>query len=62
MNKESEQILVPISKLTEEVSIKDLTHVLNEVTFEDNLFIHSVTVFYPKEELEKIFADNIQSE
>ncbi|WP_199269630.1 HNH endonuclease signature motif containing protein [Formosa sp. L2A11] len=62
-NKDGEHNAVPISKLQEKVSIKDLPHALTEVTYEDNLFVHSKveTGFHPREELEQIFYDYTQS-
>jgi len=64
-NKEGEYNPVPISRLTEEVSIKNLHHALNKVTFEDNLFMH-VRVesgFHPtRKELEGIFLENTNGE
>ena len=61
-NKEGEHNPVPISKLEEKITIKDLPHALNEVTYVDNLYIHSrvETGFHPREELEQIFADYTQ--
>jgi len=63
-NKDGEHNPVPISKLQEVVSVKDLPHALTEVTYKDELFIHSKveTGFHPREELEQIFADYTQSD
>lgn len=63
-NKDGEHNPVPISKLQEVVSVKDLPHALTEVTYRDELFIHSKveTGFHPREELEQIFAEYTQSE
>ena len=46
-------------KSEEKISIKDLPYALTNVTFENNLFVHSKveTGFHPREELEKMFAD-----
>ena len=57
-NKDGEHNPVPISKLQEVVSVKELPHALTEVTYEDELFIHSKveTGFHPREELEQIFC------
>jgi HNH endonuclease len=62
-NKDGEYNAIPISKLQEKVSIKDLPHALTEVTYEDHLFVHSKveTGFHPREELEQIFADYTHS-
>ena len=63
-NKEGEFNPVPISDVQEQVLLNDLPHSLNEITYKDNLFIHSKVEsgFHPKEELEEMFADNTQSE
>lgn len=63
-NKDGEYNPVPISNLQEVVSVKDLPHALTEVTYKDELFIHSKveTGFHPREELEQIFADYTQSD
>ena len=62
-NKDGEYNAIPISKLEEKVSIMDLPHALTEITYEDNLFVHSKveTGFHPREELEQIFADYTQN-
>ena len=53
-----EDKVIPISKLQEKVSVKNLQHALDSVTFEDNLFVHShERGFFPREYLEQIFAD-----
>ena len=63
-NNEGEYNPVPISNVQEQVSISDLSHSLNEITYKDKLFIHSKVEsgFHPKEELEEMFLDNTQSE
>ena len=60
---DGEHMAIPISELQEKVSIKDLPHSLTEVTYEDDLFVHSKveTGFHPREELEEIFTENTQS-
>ncbi|MBC3846970.1 HNH endonuclease [Winogradskyella echinorum] len=59
---DGEYTAVPINELNEQVSIKDLPHSLSEVTYVDNLFLHSrvETGFHPREELEDIFAEYTQ--
>lgn len=49
---------IPISELQEKLNTLDLPHALTEVTYEDNLFLHSKveTGFHPREELEEIFV------
>ena len=61
-NKEGVHIPTPISSLHEEVSIDGLPHSINEIVYDDNLFIHSKVEsgFHPKEELEEIFAEYTQ--
>jgi hypothetical protein len=56
---DGEYTSVPIDELKEEISIKDLPHSLSEVTYVDDLFLHSrvETGFHPREELEKIIAE-----
>ncbi|WP_208326835.1 HNH endonuclease signature motif containing protein [Flavobacterium sp. 270] len=53
-----DHISVPISELSDKNSIEDLPHSLNEVTYEDGLFVHSKMDFgfHPTEELEEIFT------
>lgn len=50
---------IPISELKEEINSLDLPHSLSEVTYKDNLFIHSrvETSYHPKEHLEEIFDE-----
>ena len=49
---------IPISELQEKLDTLDLPHSLTEVSFKDNLFLHSKveTGFHPRQELEQIFA------
>ena len=56
-----EDQVIPISKLQKKVSIKDLQHALDSVTYEDHLFVHShERGIFPREYLEQIFADCTQ--
>ncbi len=50
---------IPISELKEEINPLDLPHSLSEVTYKDNLFIHSrvETGYHPTEHLEEIFDE-----
>ena len=60
--KDGEWQPVPVAKLPEKVSDKDLPHSLAEVTYEDGLFIHGKVEsgFHPTEELEELFDDCIK--
>lgn len=59
---DGEHIPVPITELQEKVSIKDLPHALTEITYEDDLYVHSnvESGFHPIEELQEIFKDYTQ--
>lgn len=59
---DGEYIPVPITKLTEKVSNKDLPHSLTRITYEDGLFVHEKIElgFHPTEELEEIFTKYTQ--
>lgn len=50
---------IPISELKEEINPLDLPHSLSEVTYKDNLFIHSRVEMgnHPTEHLEEIFDE-----
>lgn len=50
---------IPISEIQEEINTLELPHSLSEVTYKDNLFIHSriETGFHPREELEEIYNE-----
>ncbi|WP_052184239.1 HNH endonuclease signature motif containing protein [Psychroserpens sp. Hel_I_66] len=54
---DGEYIPVPITELKEKVSIEDLPHVLTEITYENDLYVHSKVEsgFHPTEELKEIF-------
>lgn len=60
--KDGEWEPVPLAKLSEKVSDKDLAHSLAEITYENGLFVHgkAESGFHPMEELEKLFEDCIQ--
>ena len=61
---DGEYIPVPITKLTEKVSYKDLPHSLTRITYEDDLFVHEKMElgFHPTEELEELFAKYTQGQ
>lgn len=61
---DGEHIPVPIVELAENISFKDLSHALTEITYEDDLYLHSKVEsgFHSKEELEEIFTYHTQKE
>jgi hypothetical protein len=60
--KDGEWEPIPIAKLSETISDKDLPHSLAEITYENSLFVHGKveTGFHPTEELEKIFDEYVK--